>query len=45
MTVRLGYLMDFWEEPFAIRILNTDKVVHHLSELDDEVIDLGLLQA
>lgn len=45
VTVRLGYLMDFGEEPFAIRVLNTDRVVHHLSELDDEVIDLGLLQA
>ncbi|WP_035764659.1 DUF4869 domain-containing protein [Butyrivibrio sp. NC2002] len=44
ITVRLGYLMDFGREPFAIHVVNTDKVVHNLEELDDEVIDNRLLR-
>lgn len=44
ITVRLGYLMDFGREPFVIHVVNTDKIVHNLEELDDEVIDNRLLR-
>lgn len=44
ITVRLGYLMNFGNDPFSIHIVNTDKTVNSLEELDDEVIDNGLLQ-
>lgn len=32
-TVNLHHLMDFGDEDFAIRILNTDQIVHSMSEL------------
>lgn len=43
VTIRLGYLMDFGEDPFEIRILNTGKVVRSTKELDEEVIGKRLL--
>ena len=44
VTIRLGYLMNFGKGPFQIHIVNTNKTVNNLEELDDEVIDNGLLQ-
>lgn len=32
-TINLRHLMDFGEEPFTIRILNTGQVVYSMSEL------------
>ena len=32
-TVNLHHLMNFGKEPFSIRILNTDQVVHSMKEL------------
>lgn len=32
-TVNLLHLMDFGQEPFAVRILNTDQIVHSMEEL------------
>ena len=32
-TVNLLHLMDFGKEPFSVRILNTNQVVHSMSEL------------
>lgn len=32
-TINLRHLMDFGQEPFAIRILNTDQIVHSMEEL------------
>lgn len=32
-TVNLLHLMDFGEEPFSVRILNTDQIVHTMEEL------------
>lgn len=32
-TVNLHHLMDFRTEPFIIRILNTDQMVHSMDEL------------
>ncbi|MBQ9360663.1 MAG: DUF4869 domain-containing protein [Lachnospiraceae bacterium] len=45
ITVRLGYLMDFGEEPFEIKVLNTGITVHSIAELDKEVIGKRLLHA
>lgn len=32
-TVNLRHLMDFGENPFTVRILNTDQIVHSMEEL------------
>ena len=32
-TINLHHLMNFGKEPFTIRILNTDQVVHSMDEL------------
>ena len=32
-TVNLRHLMDFGENPFTVRILNTDQIVHSMREL------------
>ena len=32
-TVNLHHLMNFGDEPFEIRILNTDQIVHSMEEL------------
>lgn len=33
VTINLRHLMNFGSEPFTIRILNTDQVVHSMKEL------------
>ncbi len=33
ITINLRHLMDFGKEPFEIRILNTNQIVHSMSEL------------
>ncbi len=33
ITIRLGYMMDFGEEPFDIHILNNDTYAHNMREL------------
>ena len=33
ITINLRHLMDFGDEPFSIRILNTNEVVHSMKEL------------
>ncbi len=38
-TVNLRHIMDFGEEPFEIRVLNVDKIVHSMAELTDIAID------
>ena len=38
-TINLRHIMDFGEEPFAIKILNTGEVVHSMTELTDVAID------
>jgi len=38
-TVNLRHIMDFGDEPFAIRIRNTGDVVHSMKELVDIAID------
>ena len=43
VLVRLGYFMDFGNEPVDIEVVNTGRVVHSGSELDKEVIDNDLL--
>ncbi len=43
ITVRLGYLMDFGEDSFDIKILNNGKIVHNLFDLNTEVIKLSLI--
>ena len=32
-TVNLRHLMDFGDEPFTIRIMNTGEIVHSMKEL------------
>ena len=32
-TINLRHLMDFGKEPFTVRILNTNQVVHSMREL------------
>jgi len=43
ITIRLGYLMDFGEDSFDIKILNNGKIVHNLFDLNIEVIKLSLI--
>ena len=43
ITIRLGYLMDFGEDSFDIKILNNGKIVHNLFNLNTEVIKLSLI--
>ena len=38
-TINLRHIMDFGEEPFDIRILNTGDIVHSMAELIDTAID------
>ncbi len=33
ITINLRHLMDFGTEPFTVRILNTDQIVHSMKEL------------
>ena len=43
ITIRLGYLMDFGEGDFKIKVLNTGKTVTSIAVLDEEVIGKRLL--
>ena len=43
LLIRLGYLMDFGEEPFEIEISNLGKVVHNSRELAEAVLDNALI--
>ncbi len=45
VSIRLGYLMHFGEEPFAIEIMNTGKIVRNQSEFVREIITQNLLEA
>ena len=38
-TINLRHIMDFGEEPFEIRILNTGDIVHTMTEFVDIAID------
>lgn len=38
-TINLRHIMDFGEQPFKIRILNTGDIVHSMTELVDIAID------
>ena len=33
LTINLRHLMDFGKESFAVRVLNTDQIVHSMEEL------------
>ncbi len=43
LTIRLGYLMDFGNEPFEIEIKNVGKIVKNSKELAETVLDNNLL--
>ena len=43
LTIRLGYLMDFGKEPFEIEIININKVVTSMRELNETVLDNHLI--
>lgn len=38
VTINLRHLLDFGEGSFNIKVLNTDKIVHDMSELLDEAM-------
>lgn len=38
VTINLRHLMDFGDGRFNIKVLNTDKIVHNMSELLDEAM-------
>lgn len=43
LIIRLGYLMDFGDEPFEIEISNLGKVFHNGKELAEAVLDNSLI--
>lgn len=43
LTIRLGYLMNFGDEPVDIEIVNTGAVVHSYKNLVEEVLDNRLI--
>ncbi len=43
ITIRLGYLMDFGDEPFEVKIANTNDIAHNLAELNEKVLINHLL--
>ena len=43
LTIRLGYLMDFGEGDFEIEILNLNRVVHNMKQLNEAVLDNRLI--
>ena len=43
ILIRLGYLMDFGDEPFDIEIENVGVIVHNRVELAEAVLDRELL--
>ena len=43
ITIRLGYLMDFGEEEFEIEIVNLNRVVRNMKQLNEAVLDNRLI--
>lgn len=43
LTIRLGYLMDFGDEPFQIEIANLRQIVHTQKEMVETVLDHHLI--
>lgn len=43
LTIRLGYLMNFGEEPVDIEVMNTGAVIHSYKDLVVEVLDNKLI--
>lgn len=43
LHIRLGYLMDFGDEPFEIEVENVHMVVHSSKELAETVLDNELI--
>ena len=43
LDIRLGYLMDFGEDPFDIEISNLGVIVHNRKELVETVLDHDLI--
>lgn len=43
VLIRLGYMMDFGDDPFEILIENTGLVVHNMTELMNEVVEKDLI--
>lgn len=43
ITIRLGYLMDFGEGNFEIEIVNLNRVVHNMKQLNEAVLDNCLI--
>ena len=43
LLIRLGYLMDFGNEPFEIEVVNVGVIAHNSKELVETVLDNGLL--
>lgn len=43
LTIRLGYLMDFGADPFEIEIVNLNKKVNNMKDLNESVLDNHLI--
>jgi hypothetical protein len=43
LVIRLGYLMDFGDEPYEIEVENVGRIVHNNKELAEVVLDNELL--
>lgn len=43
LTIRLGYLMSFGEKPFKIEIVNINRIVYSMHELNESVLDNHLI--
>jgi len=43
LTIRLGYLMSFGNQPFEIEIVNLNKKVYSMHELNESVLDNHLI--
>lgn len=43
LTIRLGYLMNFGAREFNIEIVNLNKIVHNMKELNESVLDFKLI--
>ena len=43
LVKRLGYLMDFGDEPYEIEVENLGRIVHNNKELAEVVLDNCLL--
>lgn len=43
VLIRLGYIMDFGNDDFSIKVENTGKTVHSMNELNKEIVENDLL--